>query len=119
MKTMNVLFEKFKKLPLWFKSGLLLGIFMTVFLDLISDTYTNSAYRYWLIDALVFVPQIVHLLLCLIFRVDFVSNFYEGEVMRPILLATFSYLSIFISYFIIGAFILIIIKKIIITLQKS
>ena len=112
MKILNTLIEKLKKLPLWLKNGILLGIFMTAFLDILPDTYTNSAYRHWLIDALVFIPQVISLLLCLIFGVDFISNYSDGEVLRPILLATFSYLSIFVAYFIIGALLSITIRNI-------
>lgn len=119
------MFKKFlslTKLPFWLKSGLLIGFFLATLIMLLPGRLTNLAYLPWYLGWLVLPASIIFGVLCIIFRIDFVSNFQPGEgPLRQILLPVFWFISLFAISFaigvILGLVINIILKKL--TRKKS
>ena len=101
------------KLPYWIKSGLITGIIITAVMSVIPERFGNLAYTPWYLGWLVLPAFIIFSFLCVVFGVDFVSNFASGEgPRRLILLMLFNVISYFIVSFCVGALAAVIISKI-------
>ena len=95
-----------KALPLWMRSGLLVGGVMTLIFTFLPERLTNlassPAYLQWILIPVFMI--FAHL--CIFFRVDFVSNHSPQEgPWRNIFLTSFGWVSYFIVFFIIGSII--------------
>ena len=88
----------------------------TIFNQLFSDYDRLPKFFYWLADLM----HWVFLNLCLIFRIDFVSNYYPEEgPLRPILLNIFGWLSPYIVIFLLSLTVYFILKVILRTGSKA
>jgi hypothetical protein len=93
----------FTKWPLWLKTGIFIGFFITGVVVFLPDRFTNLAYVPWYLAWLVLPAFIIFSALCIFFRVDFISNFQPSEgPWRHIMLPVFWIISLFVISFIIG-----------------
>lgn len=99
------------KAPYWVKSGLITAFVITAVMIAIPEKFGNMAYTPWYLGWLVLPAFIIFSFLCIVFGVDFVSNFAHGEgPRRLILLVLFNVISYFIVAFCAGALAAIIVR---------
>ncbi len=110
-----VKFLNFSNRPFYLKFGLIFAFLVSVTVLCLPDKFTNLAYVPWYLGWLILPAFIVFSVLCILFRIDFVSNFHPSEgPWRHVILPVFWFISLFLVTFLIGiaaGFLLTFLKK--------
>ncbi len=105
------MFKHFNKLSYWFKSGLICGFLGAVIIAYIPDRYLDLSIMPDFLIWLVFPIFFIFTGLCLLFNIDFVSNYPANEgILRKVLLSLLFFISVFVVFFILGAIISVIVR---------
>jgi len=92
-----------RNLPYWLKYGLMLAVIGTVIFLFLGEDVSNLAYTPWYAGWFVLPAFIIFAIICIIFGVDFISN--TGDKGHIILLSSLWIISIFLTFFIFGSII--------------
>ena len=91
----------FKKWPYWLKGGCATGIAGTAIFIFLPGDASNLAYTPWWAGWLVLPAFLTFGAICIVFRVDFISD--TGSKFHLALLSTLWIFSIFVTLFVIGS----------------
>lgn len=86
-----------RKWPYWLKSGLVSGIIGALIMVMLPDEYTNLAYMPWYLSWIVLPMFLLFAVICIILRIDFVSN--SNDVIHLFILNSIGFFSYFIVFF--------------------
>ena len=92
-----------KKMPFWLKCGFVIGLLITVLINILPEKLTTPDLSPWYLKWITMPAFTLFTMLCIVFHVDFISNYFPGEGMyRQILIPVFLQTSLFIASFIAG-----------------
>lgn len=94
---------RLKRLPYWIKGGCIVGVIGTVIFLFLPKDVSNLAFTPWWAGWFIAPAFIIFSTICIIFRLDFISN--TDSKAHLALLSTLWIFSIFIVFFAIGSII--------------
>lgn len=90
-----------KKWPYWLKWAMAVGTLGAAFISVLPDDIFNLASAPWCLAWVVLPAFLIFAVICILFRVDFVSN--SDNVAHITLLGAINILSYFVVFFLIGS----------------
>ncbi len=98
-----------KKWPYWLKGGVITGIIGTIIFVLFPDKFHGNEAP-WYLDLFSSIPFMIFAPIALIFRIDFISEAASSS--DRIIASVISCFSFFVTFFILGVLVTIIIRKV-------